>query len=132
MTVKRFAVAALLMAAIGGCHKTPPTQSGGKSVSYWLEAVTGPDAKLRKEAVEKLGNVGPTDPAALPAVIRALRDQDAKVRRAAIVALMKFGPLREETKPILTDLKARDPDVQVRSFAARALDRVASDAEGRD
>ena len=49
--MRRLVLTALLLAAVGGCGRTPPTLAGGKPVSYWLEAVRGPDARLRKTAV---------------------------------------------------------------------------------
>ncbi|HJZ91586.1 MAG TPA: HEAT repeat domain-containing protein [Gemmataceae bacterium] len=122
MAGKRGALVALLAAALTGCTKHAPTHAGGKPVAYWVQALDSPDAHLRREAVEKLGNVGPADPAARPAVLRALRDKDANVRKAAVVALRKFGPPDPEASGLLTDLKAHDPDPQVRSYAARALE----------
>src|SRR5262245_38851068 len=49
-----------------GCSKSVPTQAGGKPVAYWIQELKNPDAKARRHAVAKLGNVGETDPAVLP------------------------------------------------------------------
>src|SRR5439155_16911918 len=79
-------------ALLGGCGKEQPMLAGGKPVSHWVQALQNPDPKVRKQAAFKLGNVGPADPTALPALIEALKDRDAGVRREAILALLKCGP----------------------------------------
>jgi HEAT repeat protein len=120
----RIVAFAILMVGAIGCGKAQPTLAGGKPVSYWVEATHNPDPRVRKQAVFKLGNVGPTDPAALPAVTEALKDTDAGVRRVAILALVKFGGDARSALPVLTELRQRDRDAQVRSDAAKALDRI--------
>jgi HEAT repeat protein len=119
----RVVLVCFLILLLSGCGR-PPTQAGGKPVSHWVEALRSPDAKLRKEAAFKLGNVGDTDPTALPAVIEALKDRDAAVRREAILALLKFGPAAQEAVPTLTELRERDRDPKVRSYAAKALEKL--------
>jgi len=119
-------VVALSVLALGliGCGKATPTLAGGKPVSYWVQAIHAPDPHLRKEAVFKLGNVGATEAEALPAVTEALRDSNAVVRREAILALLKFGDEAKSAMHILTDLRQHDRDAQVRSYAAKALDKL--------
>jgi HEAT repeat protein len=119
---------AFVLVAVAGCGRTPPTLAGGKPVSYWLEAVQGPDSRLRKTAVFRLGNVGPGDAAVMPALLGALRDRDAAVRREAILALMKCGAEARDAVPALTDLRQRDRDAQVRAYAARALESLGRDS----
>lgn len=121
MTRFHLALAAALVAGLAGCTKKPPTSAGGKPVAHWVEALDSSDPHQRREAVEKLGNVGPADPAARPAVLRALRDKDARVRKEAVAAVHKFGPPDAEATAALTELKDHDADPQVRSYAARAL-----------
>jgi HEAT repeat protein len=123
-------VLALLAVWSNGCGRAQPTLAGGKPVSYWVEAVKSSDAKLRKEAVFKLGNVGPTDPTAFPAVASALDDQDAKVRCEAILAVLKFGAQAREVVPVLTRLR-QDPNSQVRDYAAKALDKLQKESDAR-
>src|SRR5438046_8548903 len=74
----------LLAVASSGCSRPQPTLAGGKPVSHWVEALQSPDAKLRKEAAFKLGNVGATDPTAFPALVGALKGRDAAVRCEAV------------------------------------------------
>ena len=88
------------------------------------ENVTSPDKKLRKEAVEKLGNLGAASPEVLPALTSALHDADAQVRSEAVLALAKLGP---NAKPAIHDLDAlsqSDPDAKVRGYAAKALEKL--------
>jgi HEAT repeat protein len=115
---------AALALLVCGCANSPPTLAGGKPVTHWVEALRGPDAKARRKAADKLGNVGPADPAVLPALMAALRDADPGVRRAAVLALLKCGPAAREAAGALAELRQRDRDAQVRACAARALARV--------
>jgi HEAT repeat protein len=117
----RLVVTAFLILLLAGCGKPKATLAGGKPVGYWVEAVTDPDPHVRKTAVFKLGNVGPSEAEALPAVINALKDRDAEVRREAILALVKFGPEAKAVAPVLAEMSRHDRDVQVRSHAAKAL-----------
>jgi HEAT repeat protein len=115
---------AALALLVCGCAKSPPTLAGGKPVSHWVEALHGRDAKARKTAAAKLGNVGPADPAVLPALTAALRDRDPGVRREAVLGLLKCGPGAREAAGALAELRQRDRDPQVRTYAAKALARL--------
>jgi len=117
----------VLAVLLSGCNRERPMVAGGKPVSHWVEALKEPDARLRKTAVSKLGNVGPADEAVLPALLRALADTDAAVRREAILALMKYGPGAREAIPKLSELRQKDRDAQVRNYAARALQKLDRD-----
>ncbi|HKB36760.1 MAG TPA: HEAT repeat domain-containing protein [Gemmataceae bacterium] len=127
--MRRLVVAALLAATLSGCGKKQPMLAGGRPVSHWLEVLKGPDAKQRKTAVTKLGNVGPADEAVLPALLGALKDPDAQVRHEAILALMKYGPGARDAMPELAELQRRDRDARVRSAAAKALEKLQADAD---
>jgi HEAT repeat protein len=107
-----------------GCGKAPPPLAGGKPVSYWVEALHGHDAQARKKAAAKLGNVGPADPAVLPALTAALHDGDPAVRREAILALLKCGPEARGAAGALAEVRQRDRDPQVRTYAAKALAKI--------
>jgi HEAT repeat protein len=124
------AVAVLgLTVLAGGCRKAQPTTAGGKPVSHWVEALKGPDARARKKAAHKLGNVGATDPLAIPALIGALKDRDARVRAEAALALLRIGPAAREAVPALLQTQ-KDPDARVRDCAAKALDKVQDGTPG--
>jgi HEAT repeat protein len=108
-----------------GCGRAdPPLTAGGHPVSHWLEEVKKPDPKARKKAVRELGHVGTADPAAVPAVVAALRDKDAAVRKEATVAVLNLGPVARDAEPALTEMARADPDSSVREYAKKALDRV--------
>src|SRR5579875_1600523 len=93
----------LLLALCGGCGSKPPALAGGKPVHYWLEALHHADARVRKQAAFKLGNVGVVDDKVLPALIAALKDPDAAVRCEAILALLKCGPAAAQALPKLQE-----------------------------
>ncbi len=122
----RLTLICLGIALCAGCSKPPPIPlTGGKPVAYWVNALRSTDPKLRREAAFKLGNVGDTDPAAVPALTSALKDIDPKVRIEAIVGLLKSGEAAKAAIGTLTDLKSRDRDPNVREAAGKALDRLA-------
>jgi HEAT repeat protein len=124
--MRLLAFSLLAIAVLPGCGRQGPPLSGGKPVSYWLGALKDGDAKLRLKAITKLGNVGATEAAVLPALIEALKDVDASVRRASILALMKLEPAAKEAMPILTEVQRNDRDAEVRVFASKALDKLAA------
>jgi HEAT repeat protein len=111
---------AILLLSLIGCGKAPPPTR----VNHWVETLRAPDAKLRKKAAFTLGNLGTTDPGVVPALRGALTDADAAVRCEAILALLKCGPAAAQALPALTDLRQRDPDVQVRRYAATAIGKL--------
>jgi HEAT repeat protein len=117
-------LAVLPAGLVGGCSKTPPTLAGGKPVGHWVQALQDPDARVRKRAAFRLGNVGPADPAAFPALVGALEDRDAGVRREAILALLKFGPAAKEAAGALSERERHDRDARVRAYAAKALEKL--------
>src|SRR5438552_8584255 len=75
-----------------GCGKAPTTTVHGKTLDYWVAALSDPDAKTRRKAAEMLGNVGAIDTTIVPALIGALKDRDARVRDEAVLSLLKIGP----------------------------------------
>jgi HEAT repeat protein len=117
----RLILLAGLTVFLSGCGEGPPTLAGGKPTSYWAAALTDADPAVRKKAAFKLGNVGP---AALPALVAALKDEDSGVRREVILAVLKCGSAAREAVPTLSDLQQSDLDPQVRTCAARALQKL--------
>ena len=121
-------VRVLLVAAVvaAGCHRNPGPKGlyfSGEPVAHWLEAARSPDPKVRKKAVDILGNVGPADPAAIPALAEAVKDKDPAVRDAAVLALSKIGPPAAAALPALREA-TRDPNPAVRAHAVAAVGRV--------
>lgn len=123
----RHLLAAAALLVVSGCASSVPTLAGGKPVSYWVEALKGPDVHLRKQAASKLGNVGSADESALPALLGGLKDSDAGVRAEVIKALAKHGPAAREAVPTLTEMHERDHSPQVRELAGRALEKLRSE-----
>jgi HEAT repeat protein len=121
-------VAFLLVLALGGCASRPAPDTDAR-VRHWIAALREPDAKLRKEAAFKLGNLGLTDPdLVVPALTGALKDTDAAVRREAILALVKCGAHAQEAEGLLAEMQRRDSDQQVRAFAGKALKSLVRDS----
>src|SRR5438876_1147014 len=87
----------------------------------WARAT---DAKSRKKAVANLGHVGKADPAAIPALIGALKDRDAAVRDTAVLALLNLGPDAFDGTDALAKIAQHDPDATVRAHATKALARI--------
>lgn len=114
-------VVPLALLLMSGCGQTPPPQMNGDK---WAEALREPDAKLRKKAAFTLGNIGPSDPQVLPALIEALKDTNAGVRCEAILALLKVGPDAEDAIPVLIEIQEQDVDPVVREYAAKALEKL--------
>ncbi len=124
--MKRVLLLALLIALAAGCRDKPATAARyfeGEPVEHWLAEIKSPDAKKRKHAADGLGNVGPVDPGAIPALTAALKDKDAKVRVAAVLALSKIGPPAASAAPDL-EAAAKDTDPEVRKYASTALQRI--------
>jgi HEAT repeat protein len=81
------------------------------------------DAELRATAASSLGLIGPEAEAAVPELIRALGDQDQRLRDAALVALDRIGP---QTKTIPALLQAmRSGRLPSRAAAAATVQSFA-------
>ena len=86
--------------------------------------VKDPEPSVRDWACYGLSNIGPDAKDAVPALEDLLlHDKTMKVRRIAANALGSIGPDAREAVPALQGA-ARDPDAAVRSYAAKALERV--------
>jgi HEAT repeats len=122
----RLTLFGLALLAAGCSREKVPAELyfSGEPVSHWVEAAKSPDPKVRKKAVDVLGNVGPADPAAIPALIVAVKDKDAGVRDAAVLALSKIGPPAADALPTLREAM-KDPNPTIRAHATTAVDRVA-------
>ena len=116
----------MLFVFVAGCSRTNvPTEKyfSGEPIEHWLEAIKSPEPKTRKKAADVLGNVGPADPRAVPALMEAVKDRDAKVRLAAVLGLSKIGPPAAAAEAVLEEA-AKDRDSTVRAHATTALERV--------
>jgi HEAT repeat protein len=113
--------------AFVGCGSKPSYTSGGRTASSWAEALKQPDVELRRKAALKIGPLMLTDEAALPATLAALKDEDSKVRLAAIRSLKIYsGPKASQAVLSLRDVQENDKDKQVRDAAAKAAEALAA------
>jgi HEAT repeat protein len=122
--MRRVLLTAVLVAAVAGCGPATPTLAGGKPATHWVEALKDPNDIVRKKAAFELGNVGPTDAAAFPALKDALKDAAPAVRREAIKALVKFGAKAKDALPDLQEMEQNDPDAAVRGDAAQLVQKL--------
>ena len=121
---------ALIVFAMSSSHSAADDQSFlGKSVNRWARELASKDAKARRNAAFALGKYGPQATAAVPALIKTLKDSDAAVREAAASALGEIGPSdHEETIPNLVEVLANDSSTGVRRSAAIALGTLGKSA----
>ena len=118
----RYFLLGIFLISVSGCGGAPPAMAGGK----WAEALRNPDDRVRKQAAFTLGNIGPSDPAVLPALIGALKDRDAGVRAEAALGLLRIGPAAKEAVPALQEAARKDTNPTVRAHAGKALEKVQS------
>jgi len=103
----------------------PPREEIERVESYVrvLDAPERPFSDLRGHACRMLGNLEAAS--AVPTLIRALEDDDAKVRAAAAEALALIGYRAALLRAL------RSPSVRVQAGAVRALGRIANRADVR-
>jgi HEAT repeat protein len=82
--------------------------------------VQGSDRALRREAIERIGELRELGRGAAPALRRCLEDSAGPVRAAAALALARVKSLEPETREGLGRL-SKDPDPDVRANVAIAL-----------
>ena len=118
-------IPAVVLLVLSGCSRKSGEEprAGGRPLSHWLEALHHPDPAVRHKAATKLGNIGPGDPAVVPALTAAIKDPDSTVRAEAILMLLKIGPRAKDAVPALIDA-LKDPDPKVRQYAEKALAQV--------
>ncbi len=120
---KRLLAAALLACGLIGCGEKHPPTSGGRTGGAWAEALKDPDVALRRKAARKLGPLALTDKDALPALLIALKDEDAEVRVMAVWCLGTYArPKVDMVLPVVT-VALDDGDPGVRGAAAQALEK---------
>jgi len=125
--VKRFLVTAFLTVSLVGCGKQAPITSGGRTASFWAEALQNSNVEARRKAAAKLGPLILIDKEALPALLDALKDADAQVRsRAAWCLGVYSAPKAHEVLPVLEEVRQQDKDVNVRDSAAKAIEKLSS------
>ena len=91
------------------------------------------DAKVKAETLEELGKLGQVQykyvEDGIPLMFDGLKDQDAKVRAAAAVAIGRVGPDNSDTVEKLTDLLKNDKEESVKVAAAQGLGALGARAK---
>jgi HEAT repeat protein len=110
--------AALLILALvcAGCGRE-------KSTDELIADVKSPNDKDRVVAVRTLGQRKGDSARTVPALIEALTDHDADVRRSAAIGLGYYGGDAKEAIPAL-QAALKDHDARVRESAGVALSRI--------
>jgi len=94
----------------------------GKSLAQWSDQLSSHRVEERLEAALALGKAGPRAVGAIPKLLRALQDKDARVREASAAALARIGPSSwDGTISALADFLSAETSPQVRAATAAAL-----------
>jgi HEAT repeat protein len=95
----------------------------GRPLAEWVAQSQHYIPELRREAVKAIAALGPGAVSAVPALVRATRDENAEVRFWAIEGLRKIGPPARESGAALTVVLADDirPNQEA---ARRALEAI--------
>ena len=117
------------------------TGDAGRGLPPLTAIVQGSDRSLRREAIERIGELRELGRGAAPALRRCLEDSAGPVRAAAALALARVKSLEAETREGLSRLrKDPDPDVRVNvaialapfgASASAALQQLKSDPDAR-
>src|SRR5262249_7746171 len=91
----------------------------GADLGYWLQGLRVADPFQRLHAAMVLGLMGAQAQGAVPALVDAMRDDNAQVRRTVTAALGEIGPAARTAVPALvTALRDRCPAVRRRAAVA--------------
>jgi len=83
--------------------------------------------KFLVEALEALEALGANGSAAVPALIKALDDEDRDGRRVAARVLGEIGPAAKDALPALQKLLHESEDLKVQRSAKEAIERIQQD-----
>ncbi|MBN9118934.1 MAG: HEAT repeat domain-containing protein [Planctomycetes bacterium] len=88
-----------------------------------VKDLKGADERDRMVAVRTLPDRKGDAAQVVPALIEALKDKEADVRRSAAIGLGTFGEQAKDAIPALQTV-LNDPDARVREAAGKALTRI--------
>ncbi len=114
-----FVLASILISTNVLSQTSTPTPD--EHIQYWITTVQGHSYVLvRKNAARELGTLA--DRRAVPALLKALRDQSYEVRQEATKALGFLGD--EQALGRLQEASQKDSDALVRGNAREAIERI--------
>jgi len=116
--------AALALAGSAQAQRPAEPFLDGRPLSAYVADLSDAAAPYtRNNAAYSIARMGPAAKAAVPALIRALKDPEAAVRFPVCIALREIGPEAREAVPALTEaLEDRSDDVA--AMARRALIKI--------
>ena len=94
---------------------------------FMTASLSGSDAGVRKETLERIGELRAAARRTAPAVLKCTQDHSAPARAAAALTLVRIGVDPEDAVPALTKLLA-DAEKDVRANAGIALHAIGSPA----
>lgn len=117
-------VAALLVAGAVAAQPAVPAEgheTEAETMARCLAELASPDVQARRRAILVIGKY--ENPAAEAALLLSLRDEDAMVRRSALVSFSERRGMPQHAGPDILALLA-DPDVHIRRIASSMLPEV--------
>jgi HEAT repeat protein len=99
------------------------TYTRGRPLGDWVTQTSHYIPELRREAVKAIGALGPGARTAVPALIRATRDENNEVRYWAVDALRRIGPAASEAAAGLAVVMT-DDERATQLAARRALETM--------
>ncbi|MFH1516918.1 MAG: HEAT repeat domain-containing protein [Pseudomonadota bacterium] len=106
---------------------TPLISPKARAPGYGI-ALSSNNEAVREAASRALDEIGPEAQAAIPKLLKSLKNREAEIRRSAIEALGNMGGKASETAPHLAGA-LRDKSAAVRASAAEALAKVRARAD---
>lgn len=95
-----------------------------------LAALRDSDQRVKELTAQAVGNVGADAAAAVLDLLRLLEDPEPGLRNSACIGLAGIGPAARDALPALQRALS-DPSNDVRRFAQRAIDRIATKPDPR-
>ena len=85
---------------------------------------------MREHAAEALGDIGPVAAEGIPHLVKALQDQEWKVRKDAVRSLGQIGAAAKSVLPQVQAMKS-DPEAEVREKATDAERKIDPSLAGK-
>lgn len=122
---KSFIVAAVLVAGLAGWRIYAEFHRLPENVARQVAELSSVDWSRRCHAAKELGEIG--DPAALPALKKAMRDPDHRIRNCALQGIAQIARSSPEAIPLIAE-SLTDENEDVRKLAGFGLGLVGKEA----